>query len=96
MPRIVARVKAGAERGATPDTVGSGGTTVMVKSLLAVYAFGSVTSVIAIVNVVVPIAVGLPVIVPSEVNENPGGRLVPVASDHWYGVVPPVAVSVTV
>jgi low temperature requirement protein LtrA len=41
----------------------------------------------------VAVAVGVPVIVPVELNFSPTGK-VPVVSDHVYGVVPPVATRV--
>ena len=38
----------------------------------------------------VPAAVAVPLIVPSPLSVRPAGRL-PLASDHVYGCVPPVA-----
>jgi hypothetical protein len=43
-----------------------------------------------------PAVVGVPVITPAELNDNPAGRLLPLATDQVYVPEPPVADSVAV
>ena len=63
----------------------------MLRSLLVVCG-GEPESVVVIVNVVEPAAVGVPEITPVAVSsERPGGKL-PVA-ENVYGGVPPVALT---
>jgi hypothetical protein len=54
---------------------------------------GDPLSVTATVNVAVPVAAGVPVILPAFESVNPAGRL-PDASDHVYPGVPPVSLRV--
>lgn len=70
-----------------------GRATAMLKALVAV-AGGVAESVTRTVKLEVPAApLGVPVIVPFEFRVKPLGT-VPLARDHVYGVVPPLAVSV--
>jgi hypothetical protein len=66
--------------------------TMMVSDLVAVSALASVT---LTVKVLVPVPAGVPEITPVvEASANPAGK-VPEVTDQLYGVVPPVAASVT-
>src|SRR5579872_4248472 len=47
------------------------------------------------VKLEVPAAVGVPLSCPAVLRANPAGN-VPLVTDHWYGDVPPLAVSVCV
>ena len=63
----------------------------MVRDRTAV-ANADVPSVTLTVNLDVPIAVAVPEMIPLGVRLRPSGRE-PLASDHVYGGVPPVAMS---
>ena len=67
-----------------------GGATTIESDLVAV----CVPSFTCAVKLKVPAVVGVPAMAPLDAfNEKPGGKL-PDASDHVYGVVPPVAASI--
>ena len=64
---------------------------VMLSALVAVLLFASFTCTVILL---VPVAVGVPVMAPVlAFNDNPAGN-VPTVIDHVYGVAPPVAASV--
>ena len=64
---------------------------VMLRAFVAVLLFASFT---CTVMLLVPVAVGVPVMAPELVfNDNPVGK-VPTVTDQVYGVVPPVAAKV--
>jgi hypothetical protein len=56
-------------------------------------AGGVSLSVTVMLNVFVACAVGVPERTPAALSVRPEGRLDPLATDHWYGVVPPLAVN---
>jgi hypothetical protein len=66
------------------------GATVIDRDLVA---FCDAPSVTRAVNVEFPAAVGVPVMAPLELSDNPAGKL-PDTMFHVYGAVPPPAVSV--
>jgi hypothetical protein len=64
----------------------------IVTDSLACAAKGFALSLALTVNVLVPVAVGVPVITPPELRLNPAGSA-PDTLDHVYGPIPPLAVS---
>ena len=72
----------------TVDTV-----TIVMLSALFVVCTELLASLTLPVKVNSPTVVGVPVMAPPLVSVKPGGRA-PLASDHMYGAVPPLAVNV--
>ena len=69
----------------------TGALIVMLSAFVAALVFASFT---CTVMLLVPVAVGSPVMAPElAFNDNPEGR-VPTVTDQVYGVVPPVAARV--
>lgn len=70
--------------------IASAGLIVMLRLPVAVLA-GDSESVTVTEKLKVPAVVGVPEIVPEELNVKPGGRVDPVARAQVYGPVPPEA-----
>ena len=73
--------------------IDSEGVTVIDRFAVTVCGVG-LESFICTVKLVVPVAVGLPVMAPVALMVNPAGNTVPFASENVSGRVPPVAVTV--
>ena len=75
------------------DVIDSPEAEIVSDSCAVAVCTGDPLSVTAIVKVAVPVAVGVPVILPAFESVKPAGRL-PDASDHVYPGVPPVSLKV--